>query len=255
MCVFGLSLIGSGWVSASAEHARTGYDAWWTTENQTAIRVAGHITNIGMAAGLAMMGAPMFSALFGAVGGAMHLGATGMKVLGGLALGGMATYSGYDIASNWAHEDWIDRFGRIGMHLAAWVGAGIGAKYSAGAFKWGYAKGAGFRAAVLDLSPVAALRAKYGLTRSELRAVIASWDQGTLPTRAASIRYHFEKHGGGLSLLQYTMEAQAFYARHAAIAEWGQWNPNWAPSFRVIAEGYKGYFTAEGKILTYFLLE
>jgi len=37
--------------------------------------------------------------------------------------------------------------------------------------------------------------------------------------------------------------------------QWGQWNPNWKPSFRVIADGYKGYYTAEGKILTYFPLE
>jgi hypothetical protein len=97
--------------------------------------------------------------------------------------------------------------------------------------------------------------AKYGLTRAELREVLTSWHSGTFPSRAASIRYHFGKHGGGMSLLDYTRQAQGFYTRNAAVAQWGQWNPNWAPSFRMMADGYKGYYTAEGKILTYFPLE
>lgn len=95
----------------------------------------------------------------------------------------------------------------------------------------------------------------YGLTRAELREVLSSWGKGTFHSRAASIRYHLGKHGGGTSVLEYTREAQGFYARNATVAQWGQWNPNWAPPFRVVADGYKGYVTAEGKVLTYFPLE
>jgi hypothetical protein len=85
-----------------------------------------------------------------------------------------------------------------------------------------------------------------------LREVLTSWDKGTFQSRAASIRYHLAEHGGGKSLLEYTNEAGAFYTRNAGTAQWGQWNPRWTPSYRIVADGYKGYYTAEGKILTYF---
>lgn len=78
---------------------------------------------------------------------------------------------------------------------------------------------------------------KYGLTRAELREVISSWDQGTFTSRAASIRYHYAKHGGGMSLLDYTTQGKAFYTGNAGAAQWGQWNPRWAPSFRVMTDG------------------
>jgi hypothetical protein len=122
-------------------------------------------------------------------------------------------------------------------NVAAWVGRE--ALYTAGMMK------------LLSL-----LRgSRYGLTRSELREVLSSWDKGTFESRAASIRYHFGEHGGGRSLLEYTRQAREFFIRNAGAAQWGQWNPTWAPSFRVIAEGWKGYFTAVGKILTYFSLD
>jgi hypothetical protein len=91
-----------------------------------------------------------------------------------------------------------------------------------------------------------------GLTRPQLRNILRSWDAGTRRSRAASIRYHFDKHGKGRTLLEYTAEAQNLFNANAGAAIWGKWKTTWEPSFRVIADGFKGYFTEVGKVLTYF---
>lgn len=67
-----------------------------------------------------------------------------------------------------------------------------------------------------------------------------------------SIGYHFAKHGKGRSVEQYTGDATKFFTQNKAQAQWGQWNPNWEASYRLKIGDQGGYFTSEGKVLTYW---
>jgi hypothetical protein len=67
-----------------------------------------------------------------------------------------------------------------------------------------------------------------------------------------SITYHYQRHGNGRTLQQYTDAAVRFFEQNKAQAQWGQWNPNWAPSFRLKVGSQAGYYTKDGRILTYW---
>jgi hypothetical protein len=56
------------------------------------------------------------------------------------------------------------------------------------------------------MSVVCAWKMRVGvpITILELREVVRAWAKGTFNSRAASIRYHYDKHGSGRGLLQYT---------------------------------------------------
>ena len=133
MVIAGESLIGSAWADVSAEDARAGIDRAWTTQNDSIIRVARHVSNAGIVLGVGLMAAPAL----GAIGGALGAGMTAMfgpTVTGALGVAGLAAgigYSAYDIGSHWSQEDPIDRAGRIGIHLAGWLSAGIAGRMAA----------------------------------------------------------------------------------------------------------------------------
>ena len=83
-------------------------------------------------------------------------------------------------------------------------------------------------------------------------AIAAKWGKGTFENVVDSLEYHFTKHGAGRSLQQYTDDALQFFEKNKGQAEWGQWNPKWKPSFKLKIGDKGGYFTADGRVLTYW---
>ncbi len=84
------------------------------------------------------------------------------------------------------------------------------------------------------------------------RSVADRWAKGTFDNIVDSLEYHFAKHGGGRSLRQYTDDASRFFEQYRGQAQWGKWNLNWEPAYRLKVGNHGGYFTADGKILTYW---
>jgi hypothetical protein len=77
------------------------------------------------------------------------------------------------------------------------------------------------------------------------------WDQGTFPTRQASIDYHTKKHGNGRSQLHYTRDAVNFYAKYRHLQH--------PFTLQDGSQGYKikkgtegGIWTKKGKIVTFW---
>jgi hypothetical protein len=83
-------------------------------------------------------------------------------------------------------------------------------------------------------------------------SIAGRWAQGTFGDAVSSIEYHYAKHGGGRTLAQYTDDAASFFEKNRGQAQWGKWNPNWEESFRLKIGGKGGYYTKDGKILTYW---
>jgi RHS repeat-associated protein len=84
------------------------------------------------------------------------------------------------------------------------------------------------------------------------RSIAGRWARGTFATAADSIAYHFAKHGGARTLGQYTDDGARFFAENRGLAQWGKWNPRWEESFRLKLGEQGGYFTADGRILSYW---
>jgi hypothetical protein len=84
------------------------------------------------------------------------------------------------------------------------------------------------------------------------KAVADRWAKGTFNSVADSIEYHFSKHGNGRTLQQYTQDAVRFFQENKAQAQWGKWNPNWEPSYRLKVGNRGGYYTADGQVLSYW---
>jgi hypothetical protein len=101
----------------------------------------------------------------------------------------------------------------------------------------------------------AAVSPKYGLTRAELRDVISSWDRGTFDSQAKTIRYHWEQHGMGRSIAEYTDDAREFLRRHRPdMTVRAPTKPGYqrSLSFRDRMTGAGGAYTLDGRILTYW---
>lgn len=43
-----------------------------------------------------------------------------------------------------------------------------------------------------------------------------------------------------------------FWGANKAQAQWGEWNPKWEPSYQLKVGLQGGYYTADGRILTYW---
>lgn len=84
------------------------------------------------------------------------------------------------------------------------------------------------------------------------KAVADRWAKGTFNSVADSIEYHFSKHGNGRTLQQYTEDAVRFFQENKGQAQWGRWNPNWEPSYRLKVGNRGGYYTADGQVLSYW---
>jgi hypothetical protein len=83
-------------------------------------------------------------------------------------------------------------------------------------------------------------------------AIADRWAKGTFGNVVDSMEYHFAKHGGGRTLQQYTDDAVRFFQQNKGQAQWGKWNPNWEPAYRLKVGNQGGYFTSEGRVLTYW---
>jgi RHS repeat-associated protein len=78
------------------------------------------------------------------------------------------------------------------------------------------------------------------------------WDQGNSEDPIKSIAYHYNKHGNGRSLEEYTLDALNFYQANKSQALWGQWKSHWQPSYKLATGNQHGYYSSDGKILTYW---
>jgi hypothetical protein len=47
-------------------------------------------------------------------------------------------------------------------------------------------------------------------------------------------------------------DAIKFFEQNKSNAQWGQWNPKWKESFKIKIGTKGGYYTKDGKILTYW---
>lgn len=86
--------------------------------------------------------------------------------------------------------------------------------------------------------------------QQEMAAIALVQNAVQLNDVADSIRYHLSKHGNGRTLQKYTEDAIEFFERNKARAEWGRWNPNWEPSYRLKVGNQGGYYTADGSVLS-----
>lgn len=84
------------------------------------------------------------------------------------------------------------------------------------------------------------------------KAVIDRWAKGTFESVADSIEYHFTKHGSGRTLQKYTEDAVQFFQKNKGQAQWGKWNPSWEPSYRLKIGNQGGYYTTDGRVLSYW---
>jgi hypothetical protein len=84
------------------------------------------------------------------------------------------------------------------------------------------------------------------------KSIAASWAKGTFPNVVLSIEHHFEKHGRGRTLEQYTFDALRFFNEHKDKAQWGRWKADWSESFRLKIGEQGGHFTPGGRILSYW---
>ncbi len=78
------------------------------------------------------------------------------------------------------------------------------------------------------------------------RFVLDSWDRGTFYSIARTIMYHLDRHGRGRSAYQYTNDAITAWEmekQNARLVYWGG---------RVVYRVRSGYYTLEGKILTFW---
>jgi hypothetical protein len=89
-------------------------------------------------------------------------------------------------------------------------------------------------------------------SRAQAAFVWKAWSKGTFAAKTDSILYHWQKHGNGRTLCEYTVDALRFWSTHRAHAVWGTWNARWAPSWKLKIGAQAGYNTATGQILTYW---
>jgi hypothetical protein len=84
------------------------------------------------------------------------------------------------------------------------------------------------------------------------KSIADSWAKGTFPNVVLSLEHHFEKHGRGRTLEQYTFDALRFFDEHKDKAQWGRWKADWSESFRLKIGDQGGHFTPGGRILSYW---
>ena len=79
------------------------------------------------------------------------------------------------------------------------------------------------------------------------------WDKGTFPNSRASLRYHYDKHGAGMTVAEYTNAARSFMNRNASVLTYTyNYKLNNVSWYFNYLYGHGGYFTSGGKILTFW---
>jgi hypothetical protein len=112
---------------------------------------------------------------------------------------------------------------------------------------------AGFQTLALDTSAeLLPAQAAAGLGVGRVAELEGQWARGTFPSEAESMEAHFAKHGAGRSLTQYTDDAARFWETNRGQAQWGKWKPHWDESYRLKVGTQSGYYTRDGRILTYW---
>ena len=98
-----------------------------------------------------------------------------------------------------------------------------------------------------------ASKGQFGSSQ-EAAAVYNAWDQGTFPTKTASILYHFGKHESGRTLAGYTADAKAFWTREHALCDVGNMELCLGACVQEIKRGGQGgyYRMRWAQILTYW---
>ncbi|MBI5665029.1 MAG: RHS repeat-associated core domain-containing protein [Nitrospirae bacterium] len=89
---------------------------------------------------------------------------------------------------------------------------------------------------------------KYGM--GEIRNVLGAWSNGTFRSAAASIRYHYNKHGIGQGIESFTKEAMEFLNVNKAIARPHLLRTG-EEGLKISTKTHFGVYTKEGKIVTY----
>jgi hypothetical protein len=86
-----------------------------------------------------------------------------------------------------------------------------------------------------------------------------SWHRSTFETPEASLAKHLQKHGGGRTPLEYTWDARRFFVTHRELAvpvELEDGSPGLRIKFKMSVNGKNrgvgGYWTAEGRAVTFF---
>ncbi len=102
------------------------------------------------------------------------------------------------------------------------------------------------------LGEVEAQANAFGLEQGASARLEAKWARGTFASEQESINRHYLKHGAGRTLEEYTNDALKFWETNKGEAQWGRWNPKWEPSYRLEVGSEKGYYTADGRILSYW---
>jgi len=79
------------------------------------------------------------------------------------------------------------------------------------------------------------------------------WDKGTFKNSRASLKYHYGKHGNGMSVSQYTNEALNFMNSNSSMLQYTyNYNYNNTSWYYNYPNGRGGYFTGDGHIITFW---
>jgi hypothetical protein len=92
-----------------------------------------------------------------------------------------------------------------------------------------------------------------GKLAQEIQQNSKYWHRGSFKTRYGSLKYHFSKHGAGLTPKGYTQSALNFAARNASMLKYTYnfkyGNTSW---FYNYLWGHGGHFTGAGRIITFW---
>lgn len=91
---------------------------------------------------------------------------------------------------------------------------------------------------------------KTGATISQLRQTITAWDRATKRTRAETIRYHYNKHGGSQGVVAYTRSAVNHLQRNAHRGRTHRLKTGVA-GIKVSTRTHFGIYTAGGRIVSF----
>jgi hypothetical protein len=79
------------------------------------------------------------------------------------------------------------------------------------------------------------------------------WDKGTFNNSRASLRYHYGKHGAGMTVSEYTNSARVFANNNASLFRYTyNYKLNNVSWYYTYGPGQSGYFTNGGKIITFW---
>ena len=92
-----------------------------------------------------------------------------------------------------------------------------------------------------------------GRLAHEIQQNAKHWDNGTFITRYGSLKYHYRKHGGNISVTKYTQKALDFATRNSLVFKYTyNYKFNNATWYLNYCEILGGYFNSAGKIISFW---